>query len=110
MPFGLCNAPATFQSLMNDILRPFIGVSCLCYLDDVLIFSKNITEHEQHLREVLTAFRMSHLFVNTAKCALYQKKVTFLGHVISPDGVGMEYDKVASIRTWPSPNNLTELR
>ena len=110
MPFGLCNAPATFQSLMNDLLRPFIGISCLCYLDDVLIFSKNIIEHDKHFREVLEAFRKSHLFVNPAKCALYQKEVTFLGHVISPNGVGMEYDKVAAIRTWPTPKNLTELR
>ena len=110
MPFGLCNAPATFQSLMNDLLRPYIGVSCLCYLDDVLIFSKNIKEHEKHLREVLTVFRKSQLFANPNKCALYQKKVTFLGHVISTDGVGMEYDKVAAIRTWPTPKNLTELR
>ena len=88
----------------------YIGVSCLFYLDDVLIFSKNITEHEQHLREVLTAFRKNQLYANSSKCALYQKKVTFSGHVISPDGVGMEYDKVAAIRTWPPPKNLTELR
>ena len=110
MPFGLCNAPATFQSLMNDLLRPYIGVSCLCYLDDVLIFSKNIKEHEKHLTEVLTVFRKSQLYANPKKCALFQKKVTFLGHVISPDGVGMEYDKVAAIRTWPTSGNLTELR
>ena len=57
MPFGLCNAPATFQSLMNDLLRLYIGVSCLWYLDDVLIFSKNIKQHEKHLTEVLTVFR-----------------------------------------------------
>ncbi len=107
---GLCNAPATFQSLLNDLLRPYIGVSCLCYLDDVLIFSKNIKEHEKHLREVLNVFRKSQLFANLKKCALYQKKVTFLGHDISSDGVEMEFDKVAAIRTWPTPKNLTELR
>ena len=94
---------------MNDLLRPYIGVSCLCYLDDVLIFSKNIKEHEKHLREVLTGFRKTQLFANLKKCALYTKKVTFLGHVISPDGVGMQFDKVAAIRTWPTPKNLTEL-
>ena len=85
-------------------------MSCLCYLDDVLIFSKNIKEHEKHLTEVLTVFRTSQLSPNPKKCALYQKTVTFLGHAISPDGVGMEYDKVAAIRTWPTPKNLTELR
>ncbi len=68
---------------------------CLAFvtwMDDVLIFSKNINEHEKHLREVLTVFRKSQLFAHLKKCTLYQKKVTFLGHVISPDGVGMEYD------------------
>ena len=110
MRFGLCNAPATFQSLVNDLLRPFIGISCLCCLDDVLIFSKNINEHDKHIREVLEAFRKRQLFFNPTKCALYQKGITFLGHVISPHGVGMEYDKVAAISTWSTPKNLTELR
>ena len=66
--------------------------------------------HDKHLTEVLTVFRKSQLYANPKKCALFQKKVTFLGHVISPDGVGMEYDKVAAIRTWPTPKNLTQLR
>jgi hypothetical protein len=105
MPFGLCNAPATFQSLMNDLLRPFIGTSCLCYLDDILVYSKTVAEHDKHLRDVLTVFRQNQLYANPSKCALYQKQGSFLGHVISPDGVGMEVDKVAAIRTWPTPKN-----
>ena len=74
------------------------------------LHSARILEHEKHLTEVLTVFRKSQLHANPKKCALYQKKVTFLGHVISPDGVEMEYDKIAAISTWPTPKNLTELR
>ncbi len=87
MPFGLATAPATFQRAMELALAGLTYSICLCYLDDIIIFSNTITEHCNRLRAVLTRFRQHDLRLNLAKCTFAAKKVHYLGHMISEDGV-----------------------
>ena len=94
MPFGLCNAPATFQALMNDVLRPFLRRFVLVFFDDILIYSKTWADHLRYLRAVLSMLRQHHLFVKQAKCAFGVASVSYLGHVISKAGVAMDPAKV----------------
>jgi hypothetical protein len=97
MPFGLCNAPATFQSLMNDVLRLFLRRFVLVFFDDILIYSKSWVDHLRHLRAVLTELRRHTLFVKRSKCAFDVSSVTYLGHIISEAGVAMDPTKVKAI-------------
>lgn len=110
MPFGLTNAPATFQALMNDVLRPFLDSFVIVYLDDILIFSKTPEEHLEHVNKVLTALKKARLFAGLDKCAFAMKEVTFLGHIVSGDGIKMDPKKVEAVREWPAPRNVTEVR
>ncbi|CAL8465899.1 g5435 [Coccomyxa elongata] len=109
MPFGLCNAPATFQRLMNGVL-PDMGDFVQVYLDDILVFSKTEEEHEQHLRRVLERLREHRLFAKLSKCEFYMREVEFLGHKVSEEGISVEEEKVAAIREWPTPKNPTDVR
>lgn len=110
MPFGLMNAPSTFQSLMNDIFRPFLRKFVLVFFDDILVYSRSETEHQQHLGCVLETLGRHQLFVNRKKCAFGQTVVDYLGHVVSANGVQVEQEKVQAILEWPSPKNVKELR
>ena len=106
MPFGLANAPATFQALMHDVLRPFLDIFCVVYLDDILIYSKNELEHARHVTQVLEKLSESRLFVQLEKCKFHVNSVDFLGYVISPEGVSMDDSKVLSIASWPRPTSV----
>jgi hypothetical protein len=109
MPFGLCNAPATFQKLMNFVFRDMDGI-CLCvYLDDILIFTTTWEEHVRALRTVLTRLRTHRLFCKLSKCHFFVSSVTFLGYRISSDGVSMDPEKIAAIVQWPLPRNAKEV-
>ena len=77
MPFGLCNAPATFQALMNDVLRPFLRQFVLVFFDDILIYSKSWADHLRHLRAVLSTLRQHVLFVKRSKCAFGVSSVAY---------------------------------
>ncbi|KAF0930129.1 hypothetical protein E2562_030301 [Oryza meyeriana var. granulata] len=90
MPFGLCNAPATFQALMNDVLRPFLRRFVLVFFDDILIYSTTWADHLRHLRAVLSELRHHRLFIKRAKCAFGVTSVAYLSHVISAKGVAMD--------------------
>ncbi|BHF84347.1 hypothetical protein SprV_0902749800 [Sparganum proliferum] len=110
LPFGLCNAAATFQRLMYRVLRHLIPYKCLVYLDDIIVFGRSTEEHNSNLREVLEALQEAGLTLNPTKCLFLRSEVQFLGHLISPGRISTLPDRIKHIRTWPTPTNQTELR
>ena len=110
MPFGLCNAPGTFQRLMEHVLRGLHWSTCLVYLDDIIIFSKTIEEHLTRLREVLTRLRKAGLKLKPRKCHLLKHSVHYLGHVLSSEGVKTDPAKIKCITEWPTPSDAKEMR
>jgi len=110
MPFGLSNAPATFQALMNDVLRTYLRRFVLVFFDDILIYSSSWSEHLQHINIVLSALRAHHLYLKRSKCSFGAPSVTYLGHVIAKGGVAMDADKVDAVAAWPLPRSARGLR
>ena len=110
LPFGLTNAPATFQSAMNDVLRPLLNKCALVYLDDIMVYSKTEEEHYEHLRQVLQLLEKNNLYANKEKCQLYQEEVKFLGHIVSKDGLKVDPRKTEVICNWPEPRDVPEVR
>lgn len=110
LPMGLCNAPGTFMQLMNQTFADMLDKSVLCFLDDILIFSRTEEEHLQHLRTVLTRLREQELHVKLSKCAFMQREVNFLGHRIGADGLRVAPDKISAVQQWPQPRNVSEVR
>ena len=110
LPMGLCNAPATFQSLMNCIIYDCIDVFLVVYMDDLLIFSRNEEEHLKHLVIVLSRLQEETLFVSPKKCEFMTEETEFLGMLVSKDGISVNPEKVDVVKTWPRPSSLTELR
>ena len=110
LSFGLTNAPATFQRVMNDIFRQELGVSVLVYLDDILVFSRTAEEHLQHIRCVLTKLRQHQLFAKLSKCHFGRTELPFLGHVISANGVQVDPRKTEVVKDWPTPTCMEDVR
>jgi hypothetical protein len=110
MPFGLTNAPATFQHFMNDVFRDMVDIFVVVYLDDILIYSIDKKQHQEHVRRVLQRLREYDLHAKPEKCIFYCESVEFLGFIVSPTGVAMDPAKTQAIRDWPIPDNLRELQ
>lgn len=110
MPFGLCNAPSTFQRLMQRIFGDQQYQSLLLYLDDIVVFSSTVEQHLERLRLVLDRLKQQGLKVKLPKCAFFQQEVRYLGHVISNQGVATDPAKIEAVVDWPRPVNVTELR
>lgn len=110
MPFGLSNAPATFQSLMCTVLSGLNYVTCLVYVDDIIVFSKTFDEHLQRLREVFVRLQNANLKINTEKCHFLKDSVEFLGHIVSRRGVEADPKKVEAVKNFPQPRDVTDLQ
>ncbi|CAL9004077.1 unnamed protein product [Prunus brigantina] len=110
MPFGLSNAPSTFQSLMNDIFRPFLRKFVLVFFDDILIYSTSMTDHLTNLTAVFSVLRDHGLKLKLSKCEFAQPSMSYLGHVLSAAGVAVDPQKIHCIQEWPQPKTLKALR
>lgn len=110
MPFGLCNAPSTFQRLMERIFGDQSFQSLLLYLDDIIIFSSTFEQHLQRLDLVLTRLQQHNLKLKLQKCHFFQPEVQYLGHIISAAGVATDPSKINAVAEWPRPSTCTELQ
>ncbi|KAJ0764722.1 putative nucleotidyltransferase, Ribonuclease H [Helianthus annuus] len=110
MPFGLMNAPATFQAIMNDIFRPLLRRKVVIFFDDILVYSPSWETHLCDLREVFSILHLHHFMVNQSKCSFGQLKVEYLGYLIDGQGVAMDPTKVTAVLEWPVPKTLKALR
>ena len=110
MPFGLCSAPATFQRLMNLVLRKENWLKCVIYLDDILIFGSTMDEHNERLDQVLTKIKEAGLKLAPEKCHFLRKEVHYLGHVINATGVTTDPEKIESIQRWALPKCKKEMQ
>jgi hypothetical protein len=110
MPFGLTNAPASFQTMINDVLREHLDMFVIAYLDDILIYSKTLEEHKKHVETILKKLMDANLLVELEKSYFHVQKVDFLGCTIEPGKLRMQEDKIKAIKEWPTPTNDTEVR
>jgi hypothetical protein len=110
MPFGLTNAPATFQRMINEVLSEYLDMFVVVYLDDILIFSDDEEQHQEHVHKVLTKLQEHNLLVDPEKSKFHQHEVEFLGHIIRPGEIAMEPAKVQAVREWQAPTNVKEVQ
>ena len=110
MPFGLCNAPATFQRLMDHVYDGIAWKFVVVYLDDTIIFSRTFNEHLDHLKRVFSRIRRAGLKLNLEKCNFWMRSLPFLGHIISPQGIAPDPQKIDAVEKIQPPKNVTQLR
>lgn len=112
MPFGMANAPATFQAYINKALAGLLDTICVVYLDDILIYthSDNLETHWRAVRAVLDRLRQNDLYANASKCKFAEKKVEFLGFIVNTEGVSADPSRIETIQSWPKPTSLRELQ
>ncbi|MBW0556187.1 hypothetical protein O181_095902 [Austropuccinia psidii MF-1] len=110
VPFGLTNAPASFQNLVNDIFADFLDVFVVVYLDDIMVFSSSEEEHVKHVASVLQRLRDNNLFAKASKCVFHASSMEYLGYVVSSDGLKMDSSKVQQILNWPQPKKIKALQ
>jgi hypothetical protein len=110
MPFGLCNAPSTFQSLMNKLLKPYLQKFVLVFFDDILIYNHTWDSHLLHVDKVLHLLQENQLFVKKTKCSFGASEVEYLGHIVSREGVKVDPKKIQAMQEWPRPKTLKHLR
>ena len=110
MPFGLTSSPSTFERLMELILAGLRFEICLIYLDEIIVYGKTFEEELKRLEEVFVRFRSSGLKLKPSKCVLFQKRVTYLGHIVSEIGITTDPAKIERVCEWPVPKNATEIK
>ena len=110
MPFGFTNAPEIFMDLMNKVFRPYVDQFVVVFIDDILVYSKDAEEHEQHLRIVMETLREKKLNTKLSKCDFWLKKVSFLGHIVSAEGIRVDPIKIKAVVNLKPPRNVTEVR
>ena len=104
MPFGLCNAPATFQHLMDRVLKDLKWSECLVYIDDIVIFGRIFDEHLRHVANILSHLRQAGLKLKPEKCYFLQQEVRYLGHIVSEEGIATDPSKITAVSSWPAPS------
>ena len=110
MPFGLCNAPSTFQSMINHVFRDMLDAGGIAYMDDILIYSEKIEEHVALVRQVMERLRKARFCVSIKKASFHQREVEFLGYKISDRGISMTSEKVEDIQAWNTPQSVKEVQ
>ena len=110
LPFGLCNAGSTFQRVMDVALSGLNMSILLVYLDDIIVFSENVSDHLTRLQQLFDRLHDANLRLKPSKCCLLRTKVSFLGHIVSDMGIATDPEKIEMVKDWPAPKNLTELR
>ncbi|CAB5197072.1 unnamed protein product [Rhizophagus irregularis] len=110
MPFGLKNAPGTFQRLIDEILKEYIGEFVIVYLDDIMIYSKDFEEHVEHIDKVLNKLRENNLIVKLKKCKFGERNIEFLGYIVGRDGLKPDVKKVEKIKEIKIPETVTQVR
>ena len=110
MPFGLTNAPAAFMDLMNRVFRPYVDRFVIVFIDDILVYSKDRESHVTHLQVVLETLRKERLYAKLSKCEFWMNEVSFLGHIVSKEGIRVDPKKLEVVVEWKPPRNVTEVR
>jgi hypothetical protein len=110
MSFGLTNAPAYFISLMNKVFMEELDKFIVVFIDDILVYSKSVEEHEQHLRVALGKLRAHKLYAKFSKCEFWLEKISFLGHILMAEGVAVDPGKVETVSNCRQPTNVSEIR
>ncbi|KAL5838392.1 hypothetical protein ACOSQ3_015561 [Xanthoceras sorbifolium] len=110
MPFGLCNAPSTFQATMNEIFRPHLRKFVLVFFDDILVYSRTMEEHLSHLEVVLEILGHHQFYIKMSKCEFVKEELEYLGHFISMNGVRVDPRKIEAMVDWPLPKDVSALR
>jgi hypothetical protein len=110
MPFGLKNAPATFQRVMDNVLKDLQGKVCFVYMDDIIIFSTSLQEHTSNLRLVFEKLHKCRFKIQLDKSEFLRKEVEFLGHVITPDGIKPNPKKIEAIKKFPIPKTVKDIK
>ena len=110
MTFGLTNAPTSFMDLMNHVLKPYVDQFVMVFIEDILVYSKDRENHDTHLRVVLETLKKERLYAKLSKCEFWLREVSFLGHIVSGEGLQVDPKKVEVIIELKTPRNVTKVR